>query len=131
MQEPEYYYSIMLLVGEKIGEIVKVCDTIDCGLKTRKIARVDALLGSSGRRLCCLLQGEEDPPEDHHPSKVVLDISRILTGHAIRKLVIQILLLPPTKMLHPHTKMPPSKLPNSSPIYQNVAPNGSNVQSNY
>ncbi|KAK4731556.1 hypothetical protein R3W88_024544 [Solanum pinnatisectum] len=42
VQEPEYYDRIMLLVGEKFAEIVKVGETIEDGLKIGKIARVAA-----------------------------------------------------------------------------------------
>ena len=59
------------------------------------------------------------PPEHHHPNKVVRDVPKILTRHAIQKLVIQILLLPSTKMLSPHTKLPPPNYQNPSPVYQN------------
>lgn len=40
VKEPEYYERIMLLVGAKFVEIVKVGYTIKEGLKTGKIARV-------------------------------------------------------------------------------------------
>ena len=68
VQEPEYYDKIILLVGEKLAEIVKVGETIKDGLKTEKIIRAAASPGSSGllkkkKRRCfyCLLQGEENP----------------------------------------------------------------------
>ncbi|XP_015161179.1 LAS seventeen-binding protein 1-like [Solanum tuberosum] len=48
VQEPEYYDRIMLLVGAKFPEIVKVSETIEDGLRTGKIARVAASPGSSG-----------------------------------------------------------------------------------
>ncbi|XP_069155857.1 uncharacterized protein [Solanum lycopersicum] len=48
VQEPEYYDRIMLLVGAKFAEIVKVGKTIEDGLKSGKIARVSASPGSSG-----------------------------------------------------------------------------------
>ncbi|KAK4722188.1 hypothetical protein R3W88_012421 [Solanum pinnatisectum] len=48
VQEPEYYDRIMLLVGAKFAEIVKVGETIEDGLRTGKIARVAASPGSSG-----------------------------------------------------------------------------------
>ena len=48
VQEPEYYDRIMLLVGAKFAEIVKVGETIEDGLKSGKIARVSASPGSSG-----------------------------------------------------------------------------------
>ena len=45
VQEPKYYDRIMLLVREKFAEIVKICETIEDGLK---IARIAVSLGSSG-----------------------------------------------------------------------------------
>ena len=35
----------MLLIGEKFAEVVKICETIEDGLKTGKIACVAASLG--------------------------------------------------------------------------------------
>uniref|UniRef100_M1DZ61 Gag-pro n=1 Tax=Solanum tuberosum TaxID=4113 RepID=M1DZ61_SOLTU len=48
VQELEYYDGIMLFVGEKFAEIVKVGETIEDGLNTRKIVRVAASPESSG-----------------------------------------------------------------------------------
>ena len=48
VQEPKYYNRIMLLIGAKFAEIVKVGETIEYGLRTGNIARVAALPGSSG-----------------------------------------------------------------------------------
>ncbi|XP_069149209.1 uncharacterized protein [Solanum lycopersicum] len=48
VQEPEYYDRIILLIGAKFAEIVKVGETIEDGLKSGKIARVSASPGSSG-----------------------------------------------------------------------------------
>ena len=48
VQEPEYYDRILLLIGEKFTEIVKVGETIEDGLKMGKIARVAASPESSG-----------------------------------------------------------------------------------
>ncbi|WP_205248560.1 hypothetical protein, partial [Escherichia coli] len=42
VQEPEYYDRIMLLVGEKFVEIVKVGETIEDGFRTGKIVCVAA-----------------------------------------------------------------------------------------
>ena len=47
MQDLEFYDRIMLLVGEKFSDIVKVGETIEDGLKTGKIACVAALPRSS------------------------------------------------------------------------------------
>ena len=38
VQELEYYDRIILLIGAKFAEIVKVGETIEDGLKSRKIA---------------------------------------------------------------------------------------------
>ena len=48
VQEPEYYDRILLLIGEKFTEIVKVGETNEDGLKMGKIARVAASPESSG-----------------------------------------------------------------------------------
>ena len=48
VQEAEYYDRILLLVGEKFVEIVKVGETIEDRLKMGKIAHVAASPGSSG-----------------------------------------------------------------------------------
>ncbi|XP_015170631.1 uncharacterized protein [Solanum tuberosum] len=47
IQEPEYYDRIMLLIGAKFVEIVKVVEAIEDGIKTGKISRVAALIESS------------------------------------------------------------------------------------
>ncbi|KAK4710439.1 hypothetical protein R3W88_004952 [Solanum pinnatisectum] len=48
IQEQEYYDKIMLLIGAKFTEIVKVGEAIEDGIKTEKISRVAALTESSG-----------------------------------------------------------------------------------
>ncbi|KAL3364209.1 hypothetical protein AABB24_013125 [Solanum stoloniferum] len=48
IQEPEYYDRIMLLIGAKFAEIVKVGEAIEDGIKTGKISRVAAPTESSG-----------------------------------------------------------------------------------
>ena len=48
VQEPEYYDRIILLIGAKFAEIVKVGETIEDDLKSGKIAQVSASPGSSG-----------------------------------------------------------------------------------
>ena len=40
VQNPEYYYRTMLLVGAKFVELVKIGETIEDSLKLGKIARV-------------------------------------------------------------------------------------------
>uniref|UniRef100_A0A0V0HSC2 Putative ovule protein n=1 Tax=Solanum chacoense TaxID=4108 RepID=A0A0V0HSC2_SOLCH len=47
VQDPEYYDRIMLLVGAKFTEIVKVGETIEDGLRIEKIGRVVISLRSS------------------------------------------------------------------------------------
>ena len=42
VKEPEYDDRIMLLIGEKFVEIVKIGKNMENGLKTSKIARVIA-----------------------------------------------------------------------------------------
>ncbi|XP_069146122.1 uncharacterized protein [Solanum lycopersicum] len=64
VQEPEYYDRVILLIGAKFTEIVKVGETIEDGLKSGKIARVSASPGSSG------LSGYDPPrPREKKPSR--------------------------------------------------------------
>ncbi|XP_069154359.1 uncharacterized protein [Solanum lycopersicum] len=48
IEEPEYYDRMMLLIGAKYAEIVKVGETIEDGLKIGKISHVASQAGSSG-----------------------------------------------------------------------------------
>ncbi|KAK4718931.1 hypothetical protein R3W88_017269 [Solanum pinnatisectum] len=48
IQEPEYYDKIILLIGAKFAEIVKVGEAIEEGIKTGKISRFATLTESSG-----------------------------------------------------------------------------------
>ncbi|KAK4710153.1 hypothetical protein R3W88_004666 [Solanum pinnatisectum] len=48
IQEPEYYDKIILLIGAKFAEIVKVGEAIEDGIKTGKISRIAAPTESSG-----------------------------------------------------------------------------------
>lgn len=111
VQESEYYDRIMLIVGEKIIDIVKVGETIDDGLKIGNIVRVTASPESSG-----LLKNKKEDvfdvsyegrkkPRRPYPTKVVLDPTKILTRLAICKLVFQIVLLQSAKNLPPHTPL--------------------------
>ncbi|XP_055806992.1 uncharacterized protein LOC129875775 [Solanum dulcamara] len=47
-QEPEYYDRMLLLVGAKFTEVVKIGETIEDSLKTERITRVAIQAGSSG-----------------------------------------------------------------------------------
>ena len=51
MQEPEYYDGIMLLVGAKFVDLVKIGETVEDDLKSKKITCVAASPRSS-----CLLK---------------------------------------------------------------------------
>ena len=113
--------SSLFLVTEttlerKMTEIVNIGETIEDGLKTGKIVCVAALPRSSGllnRRektfWLSLLRGER-PLEDHHSTKVTLDLHKTFIKLVIRKLVIQ--------MLPPRTKFPTSKLQKSTSCLQ-------------
>ncbi|XP_055802993.1 uncharacterized protein LOC129872127 [Solanum dulcamara] len=47
-EEPEYYNRMLLLVGAKFAEVVKIGETIEGGLKTERITHVAIQAGSSG-----------------------------------------------------------------------------------
>ncbi|XP_055830863.1 uncharacterized protein LOC129899888 [Solanum dulcamara] len=47
-QEPEYYDRMLLLVGAKFAEVVKIGETIEDGLKTGRITHVAIQTGPSG-----------------------------------------------------------------------------------
>ena len=98
VQEAEYYDRILLLVGEKFVEIVKVGETIEDRLKMGKIARVAASPGSSGtlkkkrEEIVVVSYGGKKTPEALHIPKVVLGLRKIPTKLAKRKLVIPVIL---------------------------------------
>ncbi|XP_049365851.1 uncharacterized protein LOC125830722 [Solanum verrucosum] len=85
IQEQEYHDRIMLLIGEKFAEIVKVGEAIEDGIKTGKISRVAASIESSGllkkkrddmSSISCALM-EKDTSENPHLTKVILELHKI------------------------------------------------------
>ena len=145
----------MLLVWAKFAKIVKVCETIEDGLKSGNIARVAASPWSSGllikkrEEVAAISHGGRKTPRSSSYSQA-LDLLTNPTKLATHKLVIPnilqfIRISPPliqTSKLH-YTKVHPqlqksishfpkssSTLPNSI-SYQGVAPNYANVQSSY
>ena len=153
VQEPEYYDRIILLVGAKFAEIVKVGETIEDGLKSGKIARVSASPGSSGlirkrrEEVAAVSYGGRKTPRNPSHSQ---DRSRPSPKS-------QRSYYPQSDHPNNHNTVPtyqnaqissyqgtPSNLQNFSPIfpnypqpyqipspYQNIAPNCANVQSSY
>uniref|UniRef100_M1B273 Gag/pol polyprotein n=1 Tax=Solanum tuberosum TaxID=4113 RepID=M1B273_SOLTU len=77
VQEPEYYDKIMLLVGAKFAEIVKVGETIEDGLRTGKIARVAA----SPRSSSLLKKKREDVSSISYEGKKTLRKSSSYQGY--------------------------------------------------
>lgn len=47
-QEPKYYERMMLLIGAKFADIVKIGENIEDGLKTGKITHISNSVGASG-----------------------------------------------------------------------------------
>ena len=153
VQEPEYYDRIILLVGAKFAEIVKVGETIEDGLKSGKIARVSASPGSSGlirkRReevAAVSYGGRKTPRNPSHsqdrfrPSPKSHRSNYPQPNHPNNHNTV------PTYQNAQISSYqgPPSNLQNFSPIfpnypqpyqipspYQNIAPNCANVQSSY
>lgn len=84
-QELEYCDGIILLIGVKFAEIIKVGETIEDGLKTGKISHVAAHTESSillkRREMMCLLfpahQMEKDTLENPQLTKVILELNKI------------------------------------------------------
>ncbi|XP_015084367.1 uncharacterized protein LOC107027821 [Solanum pennellii] len=141
VQEPEYYDRIILLVGAKFAEIVKVGETIEDGLKSRKIDRVSASPGSLGliwkrrEEVAAVSYGEGKTPRSpshsqdrSRPSRSYYPQSNHPNNHN-------------TAPTYPNAQIssyqsPPPNLQKFSPIYpnypyQNIAPNCANVQSSY
>ncbi|KAK4730873.1 hypothetical protein R3W88_023861 [Solanum pinnatisectum] len=123
VQEPEYYDRIMLLVGAKFAEIVKVGETIEDGLRTGKIAHVAALPGSSG----LLKKKREDVSSISFEGKKTPRKSLSYQGHHR-----------PSQSSYPIYTPIPNYQSSPPPIYQtpsyhyrNVTPNCANVQANY
>uniref|UniRef100_M0ZH70 Uncharacterized protein n=1 Tax=Solanum tuberosum TaxID=4113 RepID=M0ZH70_SOLTU len=153
VQELEYYDRIMLLVGAKFAEIVKVGETIEDGLRTGKIGHVAASLGSSG----LLKKKREDVSsisyvsEGKKPSRKFSSYqgrSRTLQSSHPACFVqadYQTPLQLPNYPFPSYQNTPPSVYQNTLPVYQNppsiyqippshycnAALNCGNVQSNY
>ncbi|KAK4733373.1 hypothetical protein R3W88_007634 [Solanum pinnatisectum] len=130
VQEPEYYDRIMLLVGAKFAEIVKVGETIEDGLRTGKIACVVALPGSSGLLKkkredvsSISFEGKKTPRKSlsyqgrHRPSQSSYPVYTPIPNYQSTP--------PPIYQ----TPLPVYQTP--SYHYRNVTPNCANVQANY
>ncbi|KAK4724983.1 hypothetical protein R3W88_027762 [Solanum pinnatisectum] len=129
-QEPEYYDRIMLLVGAKFAEIVKVGETIEDGLRTGKIARVAASPGSSG----LLKKRREDVSsisleEKKTPRKSLSYQGRSRPSQSSYPIYTP---LPNHQSTLPAIyQTPPPVYQTPSYHYRNIAPNCANVQANY
>ncbi|KAK4734344.1 hypothetical protein R3W88_008605 [Solanum pinnatisectum] len=104
VQEPEYYDRIMLLIGAKFAEIVKIGETIEDGLRIGKIARVAALPGSSG-----LLKKKREDTPSYHYRNVTPNCANIQANY----------------------QAPPPTYQTPAPLYQNTLPNYQAPQPNY
>ncbi|KAK4715726.1 hypothetical protein R3W88_014064 [Solanum pinnatisectum] len=153
VQEPEYYDRIMLLVGAKFAEIVKVGETIEDGLRTGKIARVAASPGSSGLlkkkredvssisyegkkapRKSLSFQGRSRPLQSSYPAcHAQADYQNIPlpSYHNTPPPSYQNAPLPSYQISPPIYQTPPPVYQTPPHHYQNIAPNCANVQANY
>ncbi|KAK4730909.1 hypothetical protein R3W88_023897 [Solanum pinnatisectum] len=145
VQEPEYYDRIMLLVGVKFAEIVKVGETIEDGLRIGKIARVAASLGSSGLlkkkredvssisyegkkipRKTSSYQGRSRPLQSSYPAYYAQADYQNTPPLSYQNIP------PPSYQISPSIYQTPSPVYQTPPYhYRNVAPNCANVQANY
>ncbi|XP_015081224.1 uncharacterized protein LOC107024772 [Solanum pennellii] len=153
VQEPEYYDRIMLLVGAKFVEIVKVGETIEDGLKLGKISWVSTSPGYSGlirkkrEKVVVVSYGGRKPPRNSshsqdrsRPSPKSHQAYYPQSNHPNNH---------NTTPTYPNSQIssyqcPPPNLQNFSPTYpnfpqpyqipspyQNIAPNCANEQSSY
>ncbi|KAK4731511.1 hypothetical protein R3W88_024499 [Solanum pinnatisectum] len=153
VQEPEYYDRIMFLVGEKFVEIVKVGETIEDGLRTRKVARVVASPGSSGLlkkkredvssisyegkktpRKSSSYQGRSRPPKSLYSACYAqADYQNTPPPSYQNTSPPSYQNTPPHsyKTSHPVYQTPPPVYQTPPHHYRNVAPNCANIQANY
>ncbi|KAK4728054.1 hypothetical protein R3W88_021042 [Solanum pinnatisectum] len=134
----------MLIVGAKFGELVKVGETIEDGLRTGKIARIAGLPGSSGLlkkkredvyfisyegkktpRKFSSYQSRSRPSHSSHPAYYVQ--ADYQTPHSNYQNT------PPPDYQSPSPiyQTPPQVYQTPPPHYRNAAPNCANVQTNY
>ncbi|XP_015078417.1 uncharacterized protein LOC107022266 [Solanum pennellii] len=153
VQEPEYYDRIILLIGAKFAEIVKVGETIEDGLKSGKIARVSASPGSSGlmrkrrEEVAAVSYGgrktprnssrpqdrSKPPPKSHQAYRPQSNHSNNYNASPTYQDAQILSYQNPLLNLQNFPSMYPNypqsyKIP---PSYQNIAPNCANVQSSY
>ncbi|XP_015078373.1 uncharacterized protein LOC107022209 [Solanum pennellii] len=153
VQEPEYYDRIILLIGAKFAEIVKVGETIEDCLKSGKIARVSSSPGSSGlvrkkrEEVAAISYGgrkvprnsslpqdrSKPPPKSHQAYRPQSNHSG--NYHAAPAYPDAQILSYPNPPPNPQNF--PSVYPNYpqayqiTPPYQNVAPSCANIQPSY
>ena len=116
VQEPEYYDRVILLIGAKFAEIVKVGETIEDGLKSGKIARVSASPGSSGlvrkkrEEVNAISHMDERPAETYHVPKAAPPLLQSLIKPTVHNQII-----PATTMLPPLSRCPYFVVSESTP----------------
>ncbi|XP_010327350.1 uncharacterized protein [Solanum lycopersicum] len=153
VQEPAYYDRVILLIGAKFAEIVKVGETIEDGLKSGKIARVSASPGSSGlvrkkreevnaishggRKIPRSLprpQGRSNPPSKPHQA---YHLHSNHSGHYNAAPhypdahIVSYQNPPPIPQNFPSTYPNYPQAYQVPPHYQNVSPSCANVQPSY
>ncbi|KAK4738129.1 hypothetical protein R3W88_001826 [Solanum pinnatisectum] len=111
VQKPEYYDRIMLLVGAKFAEIVKVGETIEAGLRTGKIAcvaeslRFSSLLKKKREDVSSISFEGKKTQENPYHTKVVIDLYRVHTRFIHLFPIIKVLPLLSTKLPFQFTKL--------------------------
>ncbi|KAK4730295.1 hypothetical protein R3W88_023283 [Solanum pinnatisectum] len=136
IQEPEYYDKIMLLIGAKFAEIVKVGEAIEEGIKTGKISRFATLTESSG----LLKKKREDVSSISYNGKRHFKKSLPYKGYprapqnSYPAYYTQsgYQTPPPSYQIPPPIyQTPPPHYRNTYPYYQNPSVDCSNIQSSY
>ncbi|KAK4708058.1 hypothetical protein R3W88_028983 [Solanum pinnatisectum] len=129
IQEPEYYDKIMLLIGEKFVEIVKVGEAIEEGIKTGKISRFATLTESSG----LLKKKREDVSSISYDGKRHFRKSLPYKGYPRAPQNSYPACYTQSSYQIPLSiyQTPPPHHQNTHPYYQGPSVNCSNIQSNY
>ncbi|XP_015068743.1 uncharacterized protein LOC107013317 [Solanum pennellii] len=135
VQDPKYYDRIMLLVGAKFAEIVKIGETIEDGLKLGKIDHVYASPGSSGllkkkrEEIAAVSYGGKKTPRSSsysqgrsRPSQKSYQACYAQASHPNNPSIYQNATATYLNIQAPLYQSPPPNYQNPSPIYPNHPP---------